>query len=431
MPDQGPEGQAGRAGRAGRTSKAGGAGAAPAGQQVERYPSLTGLRFLCALGVFLTHAWYVAKVFRDDDAQQAVKAVLPLGMVGVSVFFVLSGFVLTWSAGERPGPRGNESARAFWRRRAAKVYPNHLVVWALLIVFVLLTGSAVTGGEGGGFPWLPAAANLLLVHAWLPGPGFTAGLNIVTWSLAVEVFCYFLFPFLLPRLRRIRPERLWPAAGGAVLAVWLVALIASLTHGGRIVPEVEVSQWQFWIPYFFPLGRLPEFVLGMLLARIVRTGRGVAPGMALSGLVLVVALGTALATLPFSFLPAAATIVPVGGLILSAAAADRDGRRSWLRRPALVRLGEASFAFYVVHWPVVMIAHWALGGGRWATPTAMAATALFLALSLLAAHLLHRYVELPVVRRFARPRGPGPSNPPRPLEEAHRSAVPVPGSTGS
>lgn len=403
----------------------------PAGQQVERYPSLTGLRFLCALGVFLTHAWYVAKVFRDDRAEQAVKAVLPLGMVGVSVFFVLSGFVLTWSAHDGEGARGGEGARSFWRRRAAKVYPNHLVVWALLLVFVLATGSAVTGGAGGGFPWPPALANLLLLHAWLPGPGFTAGLNIVTWSLAVEVFCYALFPFLLPRLRRIRPERLWAAAGCAVLAVWLVAGIASQFHGGRTVPDVEVSQWQFWIPYFFPLGRLPEFVLGMLLARIVRAGRGVVPGMALSGLVLVLALGTALATLPFAFLPAAATIVPVCGLILSAAAADRDGRRSWLRRPALVRLGEASFAFYVVHWPVVMVAHWALGGGRWSTPVAMAATALFLALSLLAARLLHRYVELPAMRRFARPRRAGTPSSRPPLDEARRPAVPVPGSTGS
>ncbi|MEV6977080.1 acyltransferase [Kitasatospora sp. NPDC093806] len=393
--------------------------------RTERYPSLTGLRFLCALAVFFTHAWYVAGVFRDDRTEQAVKAVLPLGMVGVSVFFVLSGFVLTWSAREA------EPARAFWRRRAAKVYPNHLLVWALLLVFVLATGSAVTGGPGGAFPWLPALASLPLVHAWLPDPGFTAGLNIVTWSLAVEVFCYLLFPVLLPRLRRIRPERLWPAAGAAVLAVWLVALTASLFHGGRTVPDVGVSQWQFWIPYFFPLGRLPEFVLGMLLARIVRAGRGVAPGMALSGVALLLALGTALATLPFAFLPAAATIVPVCGLILSAAAADRDGRRSWLRRPALVRLGEASFAFYVVHWPVVMITHWALGGGRWSTPAAMAATALFLALALLAARLLHRYVELPAMRRFARPRGPAPSNPPPPPEEARRAAVPVPGRTGS
>ncbi|MGW2485653.1 acyltransferase family protein [Streptomyces sp. NPDC001606] len=399
-----------------------------AGQRLDRFPSLTGLRFLCALGVFLTHAWYVAKVFRDDRAQQAVKAVLPLGMVGVSVFFVLSGFVLTWSA------RDGEPVSAFWRRRAAKVYPNHLVVWVLLLVFVLATGSAVTGGPGGGFPWLPALANLLLLHAWLPDPGFTAGLNIVTWSLAVEAFCYLLFPFLLSRLRRLRPERLWPAAGAAVLAVWLVALTASLLHGGRTVPEVGVSQWQFWIPYFFPLGRLPEFVLGMLLARIVRAGRGVSPRAALCAVALVLALGTALATLPFSFLPAAATIVPVCALILSAAAADRAGRRSWLRRPALVRLGEESFAFYVVHWPVIMAVHWALGGGRWSTPVALAATVLFLALSLLAARLLHRYVELPAMRRFARPRPPAPpapSNPPAPLDGPHRAAVPLPHSEGS
>lgn len=147
----------------------------PAEQQVERYPSLTGLRFLCALGVFLTHAWYVAKVFRDDRAEQAVKAVLPLGMVGVSVFFVLSGFVLTWSARDGEGARGGGSARSFWRRRAAKVYPNHLVVWALLFVFVLATGSAVTGGSGGGFPGCPHWPTCCCCTRGCPAPASPPG----------------------------------------------------------------------------------------------------------------------------------------------------------------------------------------------------------------------------------------------------------------
>jgi peptidoglycan/LPS O-acetylase OafA/YrhL len=361
-------------------------------------PSLTGLRFLCALSVFFTHAWFVADIFAGAHAQQAVKAVLPLGMVGVSVFFVLSGFVLTLTA------PAQEPARLFWRRRAAKIYPNHLVVWALLLVFVLATGQAVTGGKGGAFPWLPALSNLFLVHAWLPGPGFTAGLNIVTWSLCVEVFCYLMFPWLLPRIRRIPSARLWAAAGATVLVVWSVAAIAAQFTGGRTVPGVGVNEWQFWIPYFFPLGRLPEFVLGMLLARILRERRVRVPGMAVSGLAVVLALGAALPVLPFAFLPAAVTVVPVAALILAAARADLDGRRSWLRRPGLVRLGEASFAFYVVHWPVIMVAHWALGGGRWSTPVALTATGGFFVLAQLVALALHRGVELPAMARLARPR---------------------------
>ncbi|GAA1961479.1 acyltransferase family protein [Kitasatospora viridis] len=367
---------------------------------VQQFPSLTGLRFLCALAVFLTHAWYVADVFRDSRIRQGVKAVLPLGMVGVSVFFVLSGFVLTWSA------RPQEPARAFWRRRAAKIYPNHLVVWVVLLVFVAVTGSAVTGGHGSGVPWLPALANLLLLHAWSPDPAYTAGLNIVTWSLAVEAFCYLLFPFLLRQVRRLPERWLWAAAGAAVLTVWLVAVVASLCHGGRTVPDVGVSQYEFWIPYFFPLGRLPEFVLGMLLARLARSGRAVAPGIGWSALALVLALGAGLGTLPFAFLPAAVTVVPVAALILSAAAADRAGRRTWLARPRLVRLGAESFAFYVVHWPVIMIAHWLLGGGRWSTPVAFGATGGFLLLALLVARLMHRHVELPAMGRWSRPRRP-------------------------
>jgi peptidoglycan/LPS O-acetylase OafA/YrhL len=399
-------------------------------EQARQLHSLTGLRFLCAIAVFFTHAWYVAGIFASGHAQNAVKAVLPFGMVGVSVFFVLSGFVLTWTAPDQEPPR------AFWRRRAAKIYPNHVIVWTGLLVFVLATGSAVTGGAGHGVPWLPALLNLALVHAWLPGPGFTAGLNIVTWSLAVEVFCYAMFPFLLRRVRQIRENQLWLAAGVTVLEVWSVALIASLFHGGRTVPGVGVSEWQFWLPYFFPLGRLPEFLLGMLLARLMQSGRAVAPGMVVSGVAVVVLLGAALTVAPFAFLPAAVTIVPVAALILSSADADLRGRPSWLRRPAMVFLGKASFAFYVVHWPVIMVAHWALGGGTWSTPVALGATALFLLLAVGAAVLLHRAVELPAMRRFVRPSLAAHAEPPRPAADTpspagSRAPVAASGATRS
>ncbi len=100
----------------------------PAAAGQSRLPSLTGARFLAALGVFAYHS----HVRVSSPIPASTKALRywasAAGAVGVSFFFVLSGFVLTWSA--RPGQR----ARTFWRRRVAKIYPNHLATFVLVAV---------------------------------------------------------------------------------------------------------------------------------------------------------------------------------------------------------------------------------------------------------------------------------------------------------
>ena len=77
------------------------------------------------------------------------------GAVGVSFFFVLSGFVLTWLA--RPG----ETAHRVWRRRAAKIYPNHAVTWAVALAGMIL----LAGHEASP---LAVWSNLALTQAWFP-----------------------------------------------------------------------------------------------------------------------------------------------------------------------------------------------------------------------------------------------------------------------
>ncbi len=371
------------------------------GTRTNQLDSLTGLRFVAALLVFCTHAGFVADLFASRSVMRAIQFTLPLGMVAVSVFFVLSGLVLTWSA--RPG----DTVRGFWWRRLVKIYPNHLVTFTALLVFVVATGVAVTGpantgvrASGVGFG--PAVANLFLVHAWVPDPNYSAGVNIVSWSLAAEALFYLLFPVLLKAVRRIPGTWLWPAALVAVALVWSVPLIAMRFGGGPTVPGVGVPEVWFWAPYYFPVSRLPEFVLGMLVARIVREGRAVRVGATVSAVLGVVCLGAGALLLPFPFLPAAVTVIPVGLLIMSLAAGDLRGRRSWLRRPIPMFLGRISFAFYLVHWPVILMIDWLLGQRQWSTPTALGIVALCLALAVGVAWLLYRFVETVAMRRLVR-----------------------------
>jgi peptidoglycan/LPS O-acetylase OafA/YrhL len=87
-------------------------------------PSLSGLRFVAVLVVFGFHV-HVANVFSDGAIRAVIERIFGPGAGGVSFFFVLSGYVLTWSA------RPHDTAVRFWRRRFARIYPNYLV--ALLV----------------------------------------------------------------------------------------------------------------------------------------------------------------------------------------------------------------------------------------------------------------------------------------------------------
>jgi len=137
-------------------------------------PSLTGLRFLAAVGVFLFHTSLLVSPsgpmnpFADQGVATAYASVFGIaGFAGVSFFFVLSGFVLTWSS--RPG----EPTRSFLRRRVVKIYPNHVVIWAIsLLLFAWASGA-------------PSAIlpNLLLIHDYFPQPYLNLSVNNASWSL--------------------------------------------------------------------------------------------------------------------------------------------------------------------------------------------------------------------------------------------------------
>lgn len=353
----------------------------------ERLPTLTGMRWLAALSVFVYHAvWetFPAELFGETGGRLTSN----LGWVGVSFFFVLSGFVLAWSA--KPG----DTVRRFWRRRLLKIYPNHLVTLAAALLLALWVGAEVTGV-------LPGA---LLIQAWWYDPSISMGGNPVSWSISCELVFYATFPLWRRLIARIAPEHLWYWAAGLAAVVICLPFAAGLLPERPYLPWAPNPAWQFWFVYVFPLTRMMEFVLGVLMARIVREGRWAGPG--LLGATAALAVGYAISLyVPVLFVFAAATVVPLALLIAAGAAADIRGTRSPLRGRVMVRLGEISFAFYLWHHMVLTRVAGAFGTDDWSTAAATAVVALSLLVTLVLAWLLHRLVEEPVMRRFGRPAG--------------------------
>ncbi|GGZ32637.1 acyltransferase [Streptomyces inusitatus] len=366
-------------------------------------PSLTGMRFIAALLVFLAHM-SLARMFTDQQLNKEIdKYFGMLASIGVSFFFILSGFVLTWSA------RADDRPLLFWRRRLAKIYPTHFVTWIGGLLLILLTGRAVSMTE--------FAPGLFLVHAWVPKYEVLYGMNGVAWSLSVELIFYLLFPALLLLVNKIRPGSLWKWAGIMMLCVLAVPILAETLLPNEPAAGAKFGWLQFWAVYFLPASRLFEFVIGILLARIVMTGRWIPISRTMA--MLSVVPGYLLTVwLPGSYGLVAPAVIPLALVVASGAHADAAGRPSLLSGRKAVRLGELSFAFYMVHLAVAYHGPVALGTGRqWGVFEAIVRTGGWFALTLLISWVLYHAVEMPVMRRWSRPKAP-PSAPLSPADGA-------------
>ncbi|MGY1735372.1 acyltransferase family protein [Geodermatophilus sp. SYSU D00684] len=335
------------------------------------------MRAVAAFMVFLVHI----RGLRPLGVQPPETSAFALGAAAVSFFFVLSGAVLSWTW------RPEDPVRAQLRRRAARILPNHLVTWVVAGVLTV-----VSIGMIGGRPRAEAAAFVLgipLLQSWVPG---LQRINGPAWSLSCEAFFYLLLPFLVPRLYALSVARRWAVATGAVIATVTIPLAVTLSP---LDPALHV-----WAVVYLPLARLPEFVLGCVLGLQLRDGVRlrfpfpVACGVGAAATVLAGPAGQGLFT-------HALVVVPFALILLAAAERDLRGARSILARPVSVRLGEWSFAFYLVHDPVIWTLTLITVPGD--VPSAglglvLAGTALVL--SVLAAWALHTLVERPAERRW-------------------------------
>lgn len=345
-------------------------------------PSLTGLRWVAAFGVFAYHVRNLG--YFDGTAQTALSAVVGSGDTGVSLFFMLSGFVLAWSDRADDDTAGPvRAALRFWARRAARIWPLHLVavLTAIIVAATLLPGIRTTS---------PAAlvANVLLVNAW-HAPWWQAG-NPVSWSLTCEAFFYLTFPFLIRLLRSAHPAVL---AALAALAAVLV-LVAPV-----LVPHLPGSP----VPASWPPARFPEFLLGVLTAALVRSGAWRGPRLAVPVLLTVAGLLAADLHPTSRFALTGCTVVGFSLLLPALARADVEGRATGLSSPLLVHLGTRSFAFYLVHLLTIdAVLAFRPPGTAAGGVTSVLLTLLALVAALAVASVLHDAVEVPVRRLLLR-----------------------------
>jgi peptidoglycan/LPS O-acetylase OafA/YrhL len=333
------------------------------------------------------------------------------GFVGVDVFFVLSGFLITGLLLDEVQRTGRVSLRSFWARRARRLLPlATLVHLATLVGAWLVLTPLELPAAGRDALWAGAfGMNLLLARQ---GVDYHASsepsLYQHYWSLGVEEQFYLAWPVVVAGvvtgcalLARRRARAAGASARGGVsgpvvvlAGVTAVAVVASFVAGVAVTVSTQP------MAYFLPWTRGWELGVGALLALIapllVRTPHAVREALAVAGLVAVVAACLLLSeATPF---PGTAALLPVLGAaaVVAAGTGVGDGRPTVLGRALSVRpmrlVGRWSYGWYLWHWPVLLLGRRLLGDAGLVADLALAG------LSLGLAALTHVLLEDPVRR---------------------------------
>ncbi|HEX7883630.1 MAG TPA: acyltransferase [Afipia sp.] len=295
--------------------------------------SLTGIRALAAFLVLFLHA--------DQNIPIGLSHIgaVSRGYLGVDLFFLLSGFILTYVYFDSMGrPTGRKFAIFMWHR-FIRLYPVHIAVLAALVMIVLSAGRLglnLRSPEAFTFSALPW--QVLLVHAW--GVTDQMSWNVPSWSISAEWFAYLCFPLVAFGLGRIRDPRMLLVI--AVISLGAAALIFSMAgwglSGAWIAPSalVRISG---------------SFVCGAALCRYAVMHRALERKSILTDAAAMATLAAFL-VLPSFGMPDFALIALLAVFIATLAMSRGITARLFSLAP-MVWLGEISYSLYMVHFPVL------------------------------------------------------------------------------
>jgi peptidoglycan/LPS O-acetylase OafA/YrhL len=337
-------------------------------------PEIDGLRALAVIAVILNHT-------RSEW--------LPSGYLGVDIFFVISGFVITSSLLARGREGASEFFLGFYARRFKRILPA-------LVLFVLIAGAAIAYFSPGGpsirtgIAALFGLANMYLFHEAVDYFGRASEMNIFThmWSLGVEEQFYFLYPLLVwlagvPRLHASARSKLFGLIFWGSIASFLLWLFLTQTN---VVAA-----------YFLMPARLWEMGTGCLVC--LAMGRCQSwPITRIQG----IGVGVVGAMVAVLFLPQATNVLSTPLIILLTSLfliAVRPGSSAYaaFTQPQVVYIGLISYSLYLWHWGVLCLSRWTLDMKLWMVPFQYAFIFLLAVLS-------YRWIEKPLRKASWSPR---------------------------
>lgn len=230
-----------------------------------------GIRAIACLAVIFHHFAQRLDMNAQTEAVRNVQAFLLAGNTGVSIFFVLSGFLLAFPFWKHYIEGAQYPAiRQYMFRRAARIVPAYYLVFIVSMILVVILNIP------SGYFLLRSITGLTFTSAFHYITFFPSDINGPFWSISFEVFCYVLMPlFMLAMFRLLKGRSI---KIGLVYWIGVVILILVMNQFIHIylTPGPEYRGWQygniggakFWMPHYNPIGMFAHFAIGILASGV-------------------------------------------------------------------------------------------------------------------------------------------------------------------
>lgn len=347
---------------------------------------LTSLRFLFALLVLLSHITYLVK--SNSNLLWNFLNVGVDGGVGVSFFFILSGFVITMVYGDRIF-RKEINKKGFIFKRIVRVYPLHLITLLFILPYYFyslsLNGQVVHVANFVQNLFL----NIFLLQSFYPKLEVYFSFNSPAWSISTIMLFYLLFPLIIPIIIKYRKANLW---GTGILSLLLLLGMAYLNSG--------LSHYIFYVN---PVVRLLDFFIGVNLFLILKDKKlnvsyPAATLLEFGALFIVLAAILFHHHIPINY-RYSIYYWPSAVILIAIFYFNKGLVSEFLSCRIAFFLGQISFSFYLIHWQIIRYIS-GVNNRLGLTNNMLVLILLVCAITIICSSLTYRYIEEPIIRKL-------------------------------
>jgi len=211
------------------------------------FKSLNGLRAIATLGIFVHHHWALLWIAESKDIYKDLYSkYIYEGFIGVTLFFILSGFLMTINYENKFYTINKKEVLLFYKKRILKIYPAHIITFLLSLLIFPICWDAIL--------------QIFLIQSYSGKLKYAFSYNGPSWFLSSILFSYLIFPFVIYFLKK----RIISLRGGIILiaTAYLIQVFLVITFSSKISSH-------YWF-YVFPPFRFLDFLMGILLALVFK-----------------------------------------------------------------------------------------------------------------------------------------------------------------